>query len=442
MLNELVTMNAKELKRLEIIREVSKKRLKQKEAMKELGLSKRQIIRLVKDFRKEGEKALVSKRRGRVSNHHHSEAFKLGVKEIVEQSYADFGPSFAAEKLQKSNKLKVNKETLRQWMNEWGLWMCKPRKVAKLQQSRERRASFGELIQIDGSHHDWFEGRREKCCLLVFVDDATSRLVGLRFEESEDCAGYFRLCRSYIETYGRPLAFYSDKFGVFRVNLVGQEEAQTQFGRAMEELGIELICAHSPQAKGRVERANGTLQDRLIKEMRLRQINTIEIANAYLSEFMAEYNERFAVEPRNGVDVHRKEIPEDRVLNCIFSFQHERKLSKQLELDYDKRTFQIQEVGKGYRLQHKAVTVCESLEGDIQILYRGERLKFKEYKKQIRAPEIIDKKGLERKMDRIKSRIKQAPPAPNHPWRQYALTADKKLAQETRSLYPQGPQGA
>ena len=248
-------MSQNELERITLIRKVSEKKVKQKVAAKALGLSKRQIIRLVTNFRLEGDKGLISKRRGKSGNHVHCVEFKLKVKEVVEQCYSDFGPSFAAEKLLSLNELTVNKETLRQWMSEWGLWKSKPRKVLKLQQSRTRRSSFGELIQIDGSHHDWFEGLRASCCLLVFIDDATSRIVGLRFEEEETSAGYFTLCRLYLETYGRPLAFYSDKFSVFRVNQPGQEEAQTQFGRAMSDLDIELICAHSPQAKGRVERA-------------------------------------------------------------------------------------------------------------------------------------------------------------------------------------------
>ena len=430
MLNELLTMSQSELDRMTLIRKVSEKEVKQKVAANALGLSKRQIIRLVANFRLCGAQGLISKRRGKSGNHAHGVEFKLKVKAVVEQCYADFGPSFAAEKLLDLNDLKVNKETLRQWMVEWGLWRSKPRKVLKLQQSRTRRSSFGELIQIDGSHHDWFEGRRASCCLLVFIDDATSRIVGLRFEEEETSEGYFKLCRLYVETYGRPLAWYSDKFSVFRVNHPGQEESQTQFGRAMTDLDIELICANSPQAKGRVERANGTLQDRLVKEMRLRGIETLEQANAYLPAFIADHNQRFAVEPRNNRDENRLELPDTETLDLIFSFQHERKLSKQLEVSYKNRVFQIQEVGHGYRLQHKNVTICENLQGEIQILSHGKKLNFKEHKKQQRAPEIVDSKGLEKKIDSLKERAKQALPAASHPWRRYAVTEDKKLGRE------------
>lgn len=427
-------MSKGELERIKVIGEVSEKKMKQKVAAEVLGVSKRQIIRLVSNFRLEGDKGLISKRRGKPSNHRHSVEFKQQVKSAVEERYGDFGPSFAAEKLLSLDGLEVNKETLRQWMSEWGLWKSKARKGLKVQQSRERRASFGELIQIDGSHHDWFEGRRGKCCLLVFIDDATSRIVGLRFEEEETSAGYFKLCRSYVEAYGRPLAFYSDKFSVFRVNHAGQEEVQTQFGRALSDLDIELICAHSPQAKGRVERANGTLQDRLVKEMRLRGIDTLEQANAYLPEFIADHNERFAVEARNNRDEHRKELPDEETLELIFSFQYERKLSKQLEVSYENRVLQIQEVGQGYRLRHKNVTICENMQGEIEVLSGGKKLKFREYKKQQRAPETIDSKGLEKKIALLKVRAKKVPPGINHPWRRYAVTEDKKLGREKAKM--------
>lgn len=435
-------MSKQELKRIQVIRQVIDKKCTQQAATKDLGLSKRQVIRLVKAFIKDGDGALLSKQRGKVSNRAHTPEFKLRIKDLVQHNYADFGPTFAAEKLLGLNKITINKETLRQWMDEWGLWKAKPRKVLKLQQGRVRRSSFGELVQIDGSHHAWFEGRRDKCCLLVFIDDATSRIIGLRFEEEETTAGYFTLCRSTLEAYGRPLAYYSDKFGVFRVNQKDQEDKETQFGRALRELDIELICAHSPQAKGRVERANGTLQDRLVKELRLRNISTIAEANAYLPEFIIDHNQRFAVSPKNDLDAHRSEIPSADILNLIFSIQHERRLSKQLECSYEKRLFQIQGEGKGYRLQHKKIIVSTDMQGKINIICDGRILAFKEFDKAQLAPEIIDAKGLDKKVDAIKVRAKQAPPSKNHPWKSsYAVTADKKLGRERRGSYPQAARG-
>lgn len=287
-------MSTHEIERAGVIRQVAEKRMKYSEAMRLLKRSRRQLIRLVKRYRKDGSAGLISRHRGHPGNHCHTEGDKKKIKALVHQNYADFGPTLAAEKLAENHQLSVNKETLRQWMMGWGLWKAKRQKKVLVHQSRERRSCFGELVQLDGSHHDWFEGRSIKCCLLVLIDDATSQLVGLRFEKQETTAGYFRVTRSYLERHGRPLAFYSDKDSVFRINRAETlTEGVTQFGRAMQDLQIELICANSPQAKGRVERANGTLQDRLVKEMRLRQINTIDSANAFMPVFMDEYNRRF-----------------------------------------------------------------------------------------------------------------------------------------------------
>ena len=239
----LLTMSSQEIERVTVIKQVVEKRLKQREAMRLLELSKRQIIRLVKDCRKHGPAGLISKHRGQPSNHRLKNSVKTQAKELVQKHYYDFGPKFAAEKLKERHQIDVSKETLRQWMMEWELWKAKRHKKVVVHQSRERRACFGELIQIDGSPHDWFEGRAPRCCLLVFIDDATGRLVGLRFEKQETTAGYFTVTRSYIEKHGRPLAFYSDKYGVFKVNHKNCEDVETQFGRAIRL--CKLICVNS-----------------------------------------------------------------------------------------------------------------------------------------------------------------------------------------------------
>jgi len=412
----LLMMSTQEVERVTVIKQIVEKRLKQNAGAKLLKITTRQIRRLTKAYRRDGTKGLLSKRRGQPSNNRHDSGIKIQAKELVHQHYPDFGPTFASEKLSERHKIIVNKETLRQWMMEWDLWKAKRHKKVKAHQCRLRRACFGELIQIDGSHHDWFEGRSRKCCLLVFIDDATSRLVGLRFEEGETTAGYFKLVREYIEKHGRPLAFYSDKDGVFRVNMPDCEDAETQFGRAVREIGIESICANSPQAKGRVENANGTLQDRLVKEMRLRGISTIEEANAYLPEFMEDWDNRFAVEPRSSIEAHRKDLPDAKTLNLIFSFQYERKLSKNLELSYDNIIYQIKTTKPGYGLRHAAITVCEDLSGSITLLYKGRTLEYVCHKRQKRSPEIMSAKQLDKKLEQIKQYI----PGPNHPWRQYA----------------------
>lgn len=423
----LLTMSSQEIERLTVITQVVEKRLKQREAMRLLNLSKRQIIRLVKDYRKHGPAALISKQRGKPSNHRLKNSVKTQAKELVQKHYHDFGPKFAAEKLKERHQIDVNKETLRQWMMEWELWKAKRHKKVVVHQSRERRACFGELIQIDGSPHDWFEGRAPKCCLLVFIDDATSRLVGLRFEKQETTAGYFTVARSYIEKFGRPLAFYSDKYGVFKVNHKNCEDAETQFGRAMRELNIELICANSPQAKGRVERVNQTLQDRLVKEMRLRNISSIEAGNAYLPEFMADHDQRFAVEPRSTTDAHRKDLPDAKALDLIFSYQHECTLSKNLEMNYDCVTYKIQTQGQGYALRHAKIKVCEDLSGTVTLVYKGRVLAYTSIKKQRRAPKIVNAKQLDEEIEKVRI---YAPAPSNHPWKRSYVNRLKGTVKE------------
>lgn len=322
--------------------------------------------------------------------------------------------------------IKVSKETLRQWMIEWGLWKAKRKKSVQLHPLRDRRPCLGELAQIDGSPHDWFEGRGPECCLLVAIDDATSRLCSLHFEPSETTAGYFKLMRKYIAVHGLPLATYNDKHGIFRINLPNaQEGSETQFGRAMRQLGVEIICANTPEAKGRVERANQTLQDRLIKEMRLRGISDIESANAYLPIYIREHNAHFAVPPLNHEDAHQKELPESEVLDLIFSFHEDRKLSKNLELSYNNMIYQIKTNTKGYRLRHATVTVCEDLNGVVTIVHNGKLLDYTCHVRARPNPEIIDSKQLAPKMEYIKSSRKPFKPASNHPWRHFVINPVK-----------------
>jgi hypothetical protein len=226
---------------------------------------------------------------------------------IVRERYADFGPTFAAEKLAEHHGCSVSRETLRGWMIADGLWIDRRHRIASPHQPRRRRDCLGELVQIDGSEHAWFETRGESCTLLAFVDDATSRLMQLRFVASESAFDYFRATRAYLEAHGKPVAFYSDKHNIFRVNAkdaVGGDRI-TQFGRALMDLNIDIICANSPQAKGRIERAFGTLQDRMVKELRLAEISTVAAANAWLPDFIAGYNARFGRQPANAKDLHR-----------------------------------------------------------------------------------------------------------------------------------------
>lgn len=255
-------MSQPELSRLEVIQRVKRKTLKQRQAAELLSVSVRQVKRLCRAYQAGGASALISRQRGRPSNNRLPEKTTKKARQLLRTRYHDFGPTLATEKLAIEG-VSLSVETVRQLLMAEGLWQPRRARRAVIHQLRERRARLGELVQIDGSPHDWFEGRAPKCTLLVFVDDATSRLMHLQFVEAETTFNYFAAVRSYITCFGKPLAFYSDKFSVFRVNIPNALSGTglTQFGRGMKELEIELICAHSPQAKGRVERANQTLQD-------------------------------------------------------------------------------------------------------------------------------------------------------------------------------------
>lgn len=414
-------MSDKELTRLEIMQKLDEKSVDQNEASRLLEVSTRQVKRLFKAYRVYGVDGLISKHRGKTSNRKNSLEFKENVLEHVRASYADFGPTLANEKLLERHQLKINKETLRQWMMEANIWKGKCRKNGTVHQQRSRRPCFGELVQIDGSPHAWFEGRREKCCLLVFIDDATSKIVQLRFEEAETTFGYFRAVKDYIKNYGRPLAFYNDKHGIFRVNMTEAETGtgETQFGRAMRELGIEVICANSPQAKGRVERANGTLQDRLVKELRLRRINDIETANTFLPEFIENFNKKFAVEAGNPIDVHRKELPDEATLDLIFTLQYQRTLSKNLELSYNNIIYQIKTESKSYAMRYAKVTVCADDRGQIRLIYKNKNLAFEIFDKKNKAVSVISSKEIN---DKIDGRSKGHKPKADHPWKRYEAT--------------------
>src|SRR5678815_4793441 len=366
----LLRMSQKELTRLEVIQRVQRKTLKQRQAAELLSISVRQVKRLCKAYQSSGAAGLNSKRRGRSSNNRLPEKTINKARQLLRKRYPDFGPTLATEKLALDG-VSLSVETVRQLLIGEGLWKAKCVRRPVIHQLRERRARLGELIQIDGSPHDWFEGRAAKCTLLVFVDDATSRLMYLQFVEAETTFNYFAAVRSYLTEFGKPLAFYSDKFGVFRVNIPNALSGTglTQFGRALKELDIELICAHSPQAKGRVERANQTLQDRLTKELRLRGISTLEAANAYLPECIAAYNARFAVAPRSTESAHRP-LGKGEDLERVLTLCERRTLSKNLTLSYNNVIYQIQTKRSAYTMRQAHVEVREQHTGEITIEYK------------------------------------------------------------------------
>ncbi|EPW6725803.1 ISNCY family transposase, partial [Vibrio parahaemolyticus] len=278
------------------------------------------------------------------------------------------------------------------------IWKPRSQRKPKVYQPRHRRDCLGELIQIDGSHHDWFEGRRPKCCLLVFIDDATGRLMNLRFSETESVIDYMVTTREYVEAHGKPQAFYSDRHAIFHSSTKKGIEAKnsTQFGRSLKELGIELICANSSQAKGRVERANLTLQNRLVKEMRLRKLDTIADANLWLPEFMEDFNRRFAKPANYPKDMHRTLREESHELYDIFSWQSVRKLSNSLTFQYNQVVYLIENSEENARLVHENVLILEHLDGHISVRYGHRSLKFKIFDKleKVSQGQIVDNKRL------------------------------------------------
>ncbi|MCB9110832.1 MAG: ISNCY family transposase [Anaerolineales bacterium] len=411
---ETIAMSSKEISRLEVMQKLEEKRLSQKEASAMLGVGVRQIKRLLKLYRQEGAKGLVSKHRGRKENNRLDEKVLSKALELMKGKYKGFGPTLAQEKLVEKEKLNISVESVRQLMIGEGLWKARKAKKAVVHQLRERRASVGELVQIDGSPHAWFEGRGEPCVLLVFIDDASGKLQQLHFAVNESFFSYSEAARSYFEQHGKPVAFYSDKHGIFRVNQpsTGAGEALTQFGRAMQDLDIQIICANTPQAKGRVERVIQTLQDRLVKELRLRGKSTMTDGNAYLPEFMADFNQRFAVEPRSSSNAHRALTPKDD-LNTILTWQETRTISKNLTVQFEKVVYQIQTDRPSYALRNASVTMCVNAQQQVTILYKGKSLPYEIFHQQTKQAEVVTAKDVDAA---LKKRV-PVKPAPDHPWR-------------------------
>lgn len=413
--DKLLTMSDKEVSRLEVMQRLKEKSLSQREAAKILGVSVRHVRRLFKAYLEKGAAGLVSQRRGRESNNRLSEATRVQALDLLGSKYRGFGPTLACEKLVEVEGLKISNESVRKMMMAEGLW--KARRVRKIvtHQMRERRPCRGELVQIDGSPHDWFEGRAPACVLLVFIDDASGNLLRLQFVGSESFFSYCASAQAYFERCGKPVAFYSDKNSIFRVNIPnsGDGDNLTQFGRAMRELQIEIICANTPQAKGRVERANQTLQDRLVKEMRLRGISSLEAGNAYLPEFINDFNRRFGVEPISQHDAHRPLAAQDDFAR-ILAWQEPRTLSKNLTVQFEKVVYQVQTERPTYAMRNAQVTVCKDASSNITLLYKDKPLPYTIFHEQAKQSDIVETKEVD---SALQNQRKAHVPAPNHPWR-------------------------
>ena len=416
----VIAMSRQEIDRVHVLRDMAAERITASEAAQLMRLTRRQVFRLAKAYRERGPVALVSTRRGKPSNRSYPAALRTEALALIKANYPDFGPTLACEKLAERHGIHLGVETVRQWMLADGVWRDRRQRLKPVHQPRYRRDCVGELVQIDGSEHGWFEDRGPQCTLLVFIDDATSRLMHLRFVPTESTFDYFEATRVYLQRHGKPVAFYSDKHGVFRVNRkdAAGGDGMTQFGRALDQLNIDIICANAPQAKGRVERANGTLQDRLVKEMRLAGVSTIEAGNAFLPAFMEDYNRRFAKEPLSEKNLHRP-LGEHDQLEEAFAWKEERTVSNSLTLQYDQVLFILEPNEVTRPLARRRVTVFDYPDGRLAIKHNGLELPYRTFdrRQQMNQAAVVENKRLgpilayiaERQKELDMGRSKKAP---------------------------------
>lgn len=406
-----IEMTQEELNRKTIIEQVIDKRITQKEGARRVGIGERHFRRVLAGYRVKGDIGLVSGHRQKPSNNRLKEDLRQRIQRVISDPiFSDFGPTFLAEKLEEYEGIVISRETMRQLMIEQGMHHPKVKKK-RAHPQRERRRLRGELVQIDGSYHAWLEDRGPKGCLLLFVDDATSAVLAAEFVEHESFFAYARLCKSYFRSTGLPVAFYSDKFSVFRVNAKSSahSDAITQFNRVMNYLGVDHICANSPQAKGRVERANQTFQDRLVKELRLHYISTYQEANAYLPEFLRAYNHKFAVFFNSADDAH-KPLDQTIDLNFLFSVHDTRFISKDLQFQFDNVTYQIITNRPARHLAKREVLILQDETGKVSAFLNEQFLTLKEFRKLPKSARIASTKSIEHQ---------PAIPAFDHPWRTY-----------------------
>jgi hypothetical protein len=417
---ELLLMSGKERKRLVVLAEVKRGKLSVAAAGRTMGVCYRQAKRIWGRFKKGGDSGLVHRNRGKPGPRRKAAKLRSQVLARYQQRYPDFGPTLAAEKLQQEG-LVVDHETLRRWLLAKGVWQS-GRKRQQHRCWRERRECFGQMVQLDGSQHDWFEGRRDKAVLMVMVDDATNR-TGARFSEQETTRASYDVFDEWVKKNGVPGSLYVDRDSIYRCERIATvaeqiagQEPRTQFGRAMEQLGVEVILAHSPQAKGRVERRNGLLQDRLVKELRLEGISDLETANEFLDKkFLPALNKRFIFAARSSVDAHRQGSWN---LREVLSWEESRVVGKDWTVAWDGRWFQIDAEHEGLSLAGRKVVVRQLRCGQVQLLYAGAKLRWKE----------LPARPLREPMrPRLIGRIRRVKPSLEHPWRQNKVAVGKEF---------------
>ncbi|MCJ8150995.1 ISNCY family transposase [Shinella sedimenti] len=408
----LIAMSERDLQRIEILSKVVAGRMTTVSAAHVLDLSERQVRRLLERIRTGGAASIRHKAIGRPSNNRISDRVRDYAMTLVRERYADFGPTLATEKLAERDGLRVSRETVRSWMADAGLWLSRKQRRT-FHRPRLRREAYGELVQIDGSEHRWFEDRGPSCSLLVFVDDATGRLMQLRFVRSESAFSYFEALELYLKRHGAPVAFYSDKHSVFRVAKKDARGGQgmTQFGRALCELNIEILCANSSQAKGRVERMNRTLQDRLVKELRLSGIGSMEAGNAFLPGFIEDYNARFAVVPARPDNLHLPlNMAPDR-LTEILCKREQRYVGSQLTFSFERKRIMLEETAVTRGLVGRYVETYAYADGRLDVRWKGHSLPYQVFDKDQRVTHaaITENKRLGDVLAYIKERQDERP---------------------------------
>jgi transposase len=413
---DIIAMTQEELKRLHVIHKSLDRSITQVEAAGIIGVCLRQVQRIVRIVRAEGDKGIIHKSRGKVSNRALPDKIKDKVLKLYKEKYPDFGPTLATEKLFEIDKIKINNETLRLWLLGAGI-SYKKRKLRPHRQWRQRKQCFGQMIQLDGSHHDWFEGRGEKCVLMGYIDDATGNPFG-RFYAYEGTLPAMDSFKSYIKKYGIPVSIYLDKHTTYKSNKkqtiedeLNDIEPLSQFARAAKELSVNLIYANSPQAKGRIERLFHTFQDRLIKEMRLENIKTIEEANKFLIRYLPAYGKRFSVSPANNTNLHRA-IPEDVNLDKILCIRTTRTLRNDFTIAHNGKLYQVED-----NLNAKEVTVEERINGSMLIVYKDKVLRYREITKR-------PQKVIEAPKSHLSARA-HTPPK-DHSWRNFRFGSTEK----------------
>lgn len=403
-------MSTKDATRIMVIGQVIEKKLSQKNAASKLEISTRQLRRLINRVKLCGPLAISHQGYGKPSKRKYSIAVVKQVLALIKEKYSDFGPTLAVEKLAAIDEIKVSDEWLRQVMIKNGLWRAKQKRLI-IHQPRTRRPQYGELLQMDGSHHAWFEDRGPKCVALVFVDDATSRLQWLHFCQTEDLIGYFTAMKAYVERHGCPKEIYTDKHSVFTINHMrgGENKGQTQFARMLKDLNIKQNLANSPQAKGRVERMNRVLQDRLVKEFRIANISTIEEANAFVPNYIARHNQQFAKSALEETDAHTLLSAEQNDnLDYIFAIQEHRQVTKALTVQYNNKIYAINQVRAIRTLRKRGVMVYEMLNSQIKIFSGDQELAIGFLELADNYQTAISRKELDIKLDLNKYELRHS----------------------------------